>query len=174
MNYFVSDKSLVNKFVKIGKGSKIWNFCNIYGDVNNHVRIGKNTQIGSYSEFKPGVTIGDFCRFQSYVFLPENTSVGNYVFVGPGTKILNDKYPSVLKSTVRRWEPLSATIEDKVSIGGGVIIGPGVIIGNRSVIGAGAVIIKDIKPYSVVIKNNEVIGDIRDKKFKNKYGELLG
>ena len=29
-------------------------------------------------------------------------------------------------------------------------------------------------PFFFRIKNNEVIGDIRDKKFKNKYGELLG
>jgi len=87
---------------------------------------------------------------------------------------LNDKYPSALKASVRVWEPSSATIENKVSIGGGVIICPGVTVGERSVIGAGAVITKDIKPYSVVIKNNEVIGDLRNDKFKNKYGELLG
>jgi len=26
LSYFVSDKSIVNEFVKIGKGSKVWHF----------------------------------------------------------------------------------------------------------------------------------------------------
>lgn len=172
-SFFISKNSLVNEYVDVGRGSSIWHFCNIFGSEDSLVRIGRDTQIGSYCEIMPGVKIGNGCKIEPYVFLPERTSIGNYVFVGPGTKFLNDKYPSALKPSVRRWEPSPATIEDKVSIGGGVIIGPGITIGTRSVIGAGAVLTKDVNPYSVVIKHNEVIGDLRDNMYNDKYVELL-
>ena len=173
LSYFISKNSLVNEFVVIDKNSKIWNFCNVYGNKDNLVTIGRNTQIGSYCEIMPGTNVGDNCKIEPYVFLPENTLIGDYVFIGPGTKVLNDKYPSALKPSIRLWKPSTVRIEDKVSIGGGVVIGPGITIENRSVIGAGAVITKDVPSYSVVIKYNKIIGDLRDKKFKHKYGELL-
>lgn len=173
LSYFISKNSMVNEFVRIGRDSMIWNFCNVYGTKHNLVTIGRKTQIGSYCEIMPGVIIGDECKIEPYVFLPENTHIGNYVFIGPGTKVLNDKYPSALKPSVRFWEPSAVRIEDKVSIGGGVIIGPGITIGNRSVIGAGSLITKDVVPYSVMINHNEVIGDLREDRFKDKYAELL-
>ncbi len=44
-------------------------------------------------------------------------------------------------------------IEDEVWIGGGAILLPGVTIGKGSVIGAGAVVTRDIPPYSVAVDN---------------------
>ncbi len=44
-------------------------------------------------------------------------------------------------------------IGDEVWIGGGAILLPGVTIGKGSVIGAGAVVTKDIPPYTVAVGN---------------------
>jgi len=173
MNYFAAENSIVNEYVKIGEGSKIWNLCNIYGHENNPIIIGKNTQIGSYCEIMPGVLIGSNCKIEPYVFLPEETSIGDYVFIGPGAKFMNDKYPSALKPTIRKWRPFPAKIEEKVVIGGGALIGPGVTIKRKSIIGMGAVVTKNVEPYSIIIKHNQKIGDIRDERFRNKYSELL-
>jgi maltose O-acetyltransferase len=41
-------------------------------------------------------------------------------------------------------------IEDDVWIGARVIILPGVKIGKGSIVGAGAVVTKDVEPYSIV------------------------
>ena len=46
---------------------------------------------------------------------------------------------------------LPVKIGDDVWIGGRVIILPGVTIGNGCIIGAGAVVTKDIPPYSVAV-----------------------
>ena len=48
-------------------------------------------------------------------------------------------------------KPLPVKIGDDVWIGRRVIILPGVTIGDGCIIGAGAVITKDIPPYSVVV-----------------------
>ena len=45
----------------------------------------------------------------------------------------------------------SVTVEDDVWIGSNCVILPGVTIGCGSVIGAGAVVTKDIPPYSIAV-----------------------
>ncbi|HOO26508.1 MAG TPA: DapH/DapD/GlmU-related protein [Clostridiales bacterium] len=42
------------------------------------------------------------------------------------------------------------TIEDNVWIGANAVITPGITIGTGSIIGAGAVVTKDVEPYSVM------------------------
>ena len=50
-------------------------------------------------------------------------------------------------------EEKEVIIEDDVWIGGRVIILPGVKIGKGSIIGAGAVVSKNVDPYSIVVGN---------------------
>ena len=49
----ISETSIV-KDSKIGVGTKIWEFCNIYG-----CEIGNNCMVGSYTEIQSGVKIGN-------------------------------------------------------------------------------------------------------------------
>jgi len=162
VNYFVGDYSNVRNDVKIGSGSKIWHFCNIYG-----CKIGKNTQIGSYSEIKDGASIGDDCRFQSYAFIPERTRIGNRVFIGPRVTFLNDKYPTAQKAINKTWTLESVVVDDDVSIGGNVTILPGVKIGRGAAIGAGSVVTKNVPKYTIVYGNPaRVVGSVNDKKYR--------
>lgn len=161
----IGQHTLITPDVEIGEGSKVWHFCNLYG-----CKIGKNTQIGSYCEIKKEVVIGDNCRFQAHIFVPERTKIGNNVFVGPRVTFLNDKHPTAKKTIAGTYETNPVIIEDEVSIGGGAIILPGVKIGKNAIVGGGAVVTKDIPPYSVVIGNPaRVVGDVRDKKYE-KFG----
>ena len=140
--------SIIREDVEIGEGSKVWNFCNLYG-----CKIGKNTQIGSYSEIKDGVIIGDNCRFQAYTFIPEGTQIGNYVFLGPRVTFLNDKYPNAEKAINKSWNLEAVVVEDDVSIGGGAIILPGVKICKGAVIGAGSVVTRNVPKFQVICGN---------------------
>jgi len=64
------------------------------------------------------------------------------VFLGPGVRILNDKYINGL------CQP--PEIGDYSRIGGGVIILPGVKVGRNALIGAGSVITKDVPDGATV------------------------
>ena len=134
----------------------------IYGDVT----IGDYFQTGHYTVIRAKVRIGDYCtvlnhstlegiirmgkgvRIMSHVYIPSRTWFGDNVFVGPGVIFLNDRFPGRRE---KMETPRGATIEDDVVIGGGCTILPGVTIGKRSFIAAGATVIGDIPPMSLVV-----------------------
>ena len=166
MKNVVSKTSILGRYVNIGKNTKIWHFCNIYGTEDDPVVIGENTQIGSYCEIKFGSKIGNGCRFQSFVFVPEKSIIGNNVFIGPRVTFLNEKYPTAKKVLEKTYIVEPIEVKDDVTIGGGSTILPGVVVGRGSVIGAGAVITKNVPEYSVVVGNPaKVIGSVLEKRF---------
>jgi len=140
--------TLIKEDVIIGENSRIWHFCNLYG-----CKIGKNTQIGSYSEIKQDAEVGDNCRFQSYVFVPESTKIGNNVFIGPRVTFLNDKFPTTKKAIAKTWSLDAVVVEDEVTIGGGAVILPGVRICRGAFIGAGSVVTRNVPKDCVVYGN---------------------
>lgn len=170
----ISSTSIVNEYVKLGRGSRIWHFCNIYGVKDGEVIIGEDTQLGSHSEVKPNVKIGRHCRFQYGQYIPDHTTLGDYVFVGPSVTFLNDKYPSAYKSINRKLEKLlSIIVEDYTTIGASVVVGPGVTIGKYCLIGMGSVITKNVPDYSVVVGNPaRIVGKIYEERFKQHYPEF--
>ena len=162
----IGEHSIVRDDVEIGNGSRVWHFCNLYG-----CRIGRDTQVGSFSEIKEGAVLGDNCRLQSYVFIPEGTQIGNRVFIGPGVTFLNDKYPTAAKAISKTWSLEAVVVEDDASIGGRATILPGVRIGRGAVIGAGSVVTRNVPEYAVVCGNPaKVVGRVDDKRYKEKFG----
>ena len=117
---------------------------NLYGCI-----IGPNTTIGPFVEIQRGVIIGANCSIQSHVFIPTDVSIGDNVFIGHGVMFTNDKYP---KSHNPKWICLPTIVENNVSIGSGAVILP-VKLGHHCKIGAGAVVTKDVEPYSLVVGN---------------------
>lgn len=128
---------------KVGEGSKIWNFVNIYG-----CEIGKDSMIGCFCEIQKGVKIGDRTRVQSHSFICELVEIGNDCFIGHGVMFINDVYPP--QPDPSEWK--RTIIEDEVSIGSNATILP-VRIGKGAIIGAGAVVTKDVPAGTVVAGN---------------------
>lgn len=158
----IGKNTIIREDVKIGEGSNIWHFCNLYG-----CEVGKNTQVGSYSEIKENAVIGDNCRLQSYIFIPEGTKIGNGVFIGPNVTFLNDKYPTAKKAIGKKWNLESVVVEDNASIGGGAVILPGVRIGTGAFIGAGSVVTKNVPSYAIVYGNPaRVMGKVTQEKYR--------
>ena len=119
-----------------------------YGDVSikNNVSIDKKTKIGEYCVIGENAKIGKGCRIMYHVTICKDAQIGNNVFIGPNTSLLNDKYPPSKNSN----PPI---IEDNVIIGGGCTILPGVKIESGAFVGAGSVVTKHIKSKTIVFGN---------------------
>ena len=132
--------------IKVGKNTTIWHpeLSNIYGDGF----IGDNCNVGALVEIR-SPRIGNGCKIQAFVFIPEGVEIGNNVFIGPHVCFTNDKYPKAQGE----WFLAKTVVEDGVSIGANSTILPGIRIGTGSLVGAGSVVTKDVPPNSVVYGN---------------------
>ncbi|RFN60447.1 acyltransferase [Marixanthomonas ophiurae] len=99
------------------------------------------------------IKIGHSCRINENVFI-QAAHIGNYVLIAPNTAILstthnhsNIEIPIVNQGDTDSSPPI---IGDNVWIGRNVIIMPGITIGESSIVGAGAVVTKDVEPFSIV------------------------
>lgn len=117
--------------------------------VRKDVVIGDEVCIWSNTVIDPGVVIGDGVKIHANCYVCQGAVIEDGVFIGPGTQLLNDRYPPRYDSEV--WEP--PIIRRGAIIGGGVTIGPGVVIGEEAKIGAGAVVIKEVPAYQVWVGN---------------------
>jgi chloramphenicol O-acetyltransferase type B len=112
----------------------------------NHIKIGVNCYIGRYTQIECDAEIGhnviianmvafvgrydhDFCHVGTPTRLSQQIRNPDYDWKGKGSKVV---------------------VSDDVWIGYGAIILTGVTIGEGSVIAAGAVVTKDVEPYTVV------------------------
>ena len=129
---------------KIGKGTKVWHYTNLYG-----CEIGEDCVIGSYVEIGKGVKIGNRCKIECRAFIPAGVVIEDEVFVGSGAIFTNDKHPKA----VGDWEITPTLVKRGASIGAGAVIVCGVIIGEGAVVGAGAVVTKDIPAGMAVVGN---------------------
>jgi len=151
MDYPVNDKQVIRD-CKIGEGTKIWNFVNMY-----ECEVGRDSMIGTFVEIQAGVKIGDRTRVQSHTFICEMVTIGNDVFVGHGIMFINDTMPP----QVDRDQWRITTIEDGASIGSNATLLP-VTIGKDAVVGAGSVVTKDVPPGAVVAGNPARVMRYRD------------
>ncbi len=103
-----------------------------------YILIDESTYIGPYTCLAgPGhIKIGKNCLISSHSGIYAN----NHNFANPNLKIADQGITSD-----------GITIEDDCWLGTGVKVLDGVAIGQGSVIGAGAVVTKDIPPYSVAV-----------------------
>jgi len=122
-------------------------------EIGNHVYVGHYTILKGYHMNRmiigDGTWIGQMCFLHS----AGGIRVGCNVGIGPGVQILTSYHagedihiPFIHSRLVFR----AVIIEDDCDIGIGAIILPGVTIGRGTQVGAGAVVNRNVEPYSVV------------------------
>jgi len=153
-------KWFVNRwFHKRGKGSIIRRYVRMDVLPFNNFELGRYAVIEDFSTINNGV--GD-------VYIGDHTTVGmSNVIIGPVTigknvimaqnivaSGLNHNYKNV-SLPIQQQGVVTAliTIEDDCWIGANVVITAGVTVGKHSVVAAGAVVTKDVPPFSVAAGN---------------------
>ena len=132
-------------------------------------KFGENVDIGPRVEFfnVRNSEIGDNSGIGAYCSLG-TVKIGNYVMMGTHCLIIsqNHHFDDLGVAMCRQgfYEDKPVVIEDDVWIGSRVIILPGVKVCHGSIIGAGAVVTKDVDPYTIVAGNPAMVIGIRDGK----------
>lgn len=122
--------------LELGDGVFLGDQAYIQGRFDGRCVIGSHTWIGP----------------QSY-FDARQLTIGEHVGWGPGAKVLGSEHtgtppdrPIIETDLVIR----PVVVEDWADIGVNAVLLPGITIGRGAVVGAGAVVTKDVRPFSVV------------------------
>lgn len=119
--------------------------------------IGKNSVVESFSCINNAVgdvIIGDFSRIGIHSTVIGPVTIGSHVNLAQGITVtaLNHNFSTKDKFIDEQGVATSPiVIEDDVWIGANAVILPGVRIGRHSVIAAGAVVNRDVPPYSLAV-----------------------
>jgi len=145
--YFAHETAGIDIPCEIGKGTKIWYFSHIM----KNCKIGQDCNIGQNVVVSPHVVLGNNVKVQNNVSIYTGVVCEDDVFLGPSMVFTNVTNP---RSHVNRKEEFKQTIVKKgASIGANATIVCGNEIGNYAMVGAGAVIIRDVPPYALVVGN---------------------
>ena len=145
--YFAHETAVIDDGCNIGKGAKIWHFTHIMSDSI----IGENCSLGQNIVVSPQVTLGKNVKVQNNVSIYTGVICEDDVFLGPSMVLTNIINPR--GAVIRKNEYTQTYVEKGVSIGANATIICGIRIGKFGFIGAGAVVHKDVKPYSLIVGN---------------------
>lgn len=137
---------MIDPDVVLGRNVRIFDekLVNIFG-----CSIGDETFVGPFVEITRGATIGRKCLIESHSFICTGVVLEDEVFVGHGVMFVNDLYPR----THRHVDYIPTLVKKGASIGSNATIICGVSIGEYAVVGAGAVVTRDLQPFTIYAGN---------------------
>lgn len=146
-NYFAHETAVIDEGCVIGEGTKIWHFSHIMPNST----LGLKCNIGQNVVVSPGVILGNNVKVQNNVSIYTGVVCEDDVFLGPSmvfTNIINPR-----SAVVRRDEYVRTLVKKGATIGANATILCGIEIGEYAFVGAGAVVIRSIMPYALVVGN---------------------
>lgn len=140
----VHESAYVDDGVTIGKGTKIWHFSHILGQVT----IGEGCNIGQNVVVGPKVSIGNNVKIQNNVSVYEGVTLEDGVFCGPSCVFTNVNNPR--SDIARKSEYRPTLVKRGASIGANATIVCGHTLGEYCFIAAGAVAAKDVPAFALM------------------------
>ena len=147
VEYFSHETAVIDEGCKIGKGTRIWHFSHIMPSCE----IGKNCNLGQNVVVSPEVKLGNNVKVQNNVSIYTGVICEDDVFLGPSMVFTNIVNPR--SAVVRKDQYVTTLVKKGATIGANATIVCGIEIGEYSFIGAGAVVIRNVPPYALVVGN---------------------
>jgi acetyltransferase-like isoleucine patch superfamily enzyme len=139
--------------------------CEIQGLSKYGITIGRHVTVGRYAMIRPsgyygreigeGLRVGDDSNIgpYSYIGCSGFIEIGKEVLMGPRVNLLAENHiferaDKTIRSQGVKREKIH--IQDNCWLGGGCTILAGIEVGYGSVVAAGAVVTKNVPPYSIV------------------------
>jgi len=144
--YFIHSTAILDDHVKIGEGTKIWQFSHI----QSNAEIGENCVLGQNVYVGNNVKIGKNCKIQNNASIYEGVILEDFVFCGPSMVFTNIKDPRCEFPQKGKGSYKNTLIKYGASIGANSTIVCGNTIGRFAFIAAGAVITKDVSDYALM------------------------
>jgi UDP-2-acetamido-3-amino-2,3-dideoxy-glucuronate N-acetyltransferase len=137
----------VSADARIGDGVRIWQNCVVMAGAE----IGDASQLSANVFVEGKVRVGRNVKIKNNVSLYDGVVLEDDVFVGPSAVFTNVLTP---RSRWPRKHDFRDTIVRKgATIGANAVLVCGVTIGEAALVGAGAVVTRDVAPFSVVTGN---------------------
>jgi acetyltransferase-like isoleucine patch superfamily enzyme len=126
----------------------------ILGDqtcVRERCEIADDVVLGRGSLVENDTAIGELTKIQAHAYITAYSTLEDNVFIAPCVATTNDNF---MGRTERRHELVKGpTIRRGARVGGAAVLLPGIEIGAEAFVGAGAVVLRDVEPGTVVVGN---------------------
>ena len=160
--YYAHPTAVIDEGCEIGEGTKIWHFSHIMPNC----RIGNGCNLGQNVVVSPDVILGNNVKVQNNVSIYTGVICEDDVFLGPSMVFTNVTNPR--SGVNRRGQYASTLVKYGASIGANATVVCGHTIGRFAFIGAGAVVIRDVPDYALVVGNPS-----RQVGWMSEYGHKL-
>jgi len=145
--YFAHPQALVESD-DIGRGTRIWAFAHVLPGV----RIGADCNICDHAFIETGAVLGNSVTVKNGVAIWHGVTVEDNVFLGPNCVLTNDPNP---RAYIKKsgGELGTTLIRANATVGANATILCGLTIGQYAFIGAGAVVLKPVPDFGLVLGN---------------------
>lgn len=109
--------------------------------IRDYVEIGDNAVVMMGAVINLGAIVGEGTMIDMNVVVGARARIGKFCHIGAG---------SVIAGVVEPPSASPVVIEDRVVIGANAVVLEGVKVGEGAVVAAGAVVVDDVPPYTVV------------------------
>lgn len=153
------------RLLRVGRGFVAEDYTEIQALSQNGVQIGNSVTVARFAQIRPsgyyggelgvGFQIGDNSNIGAFAYIGASGGIriGNNVMMGPRVSLLAEQHvfdrtdtPMKSQGSTRK----GIVIEDDVWLGANCCILDGVTVGTGSIVATGAVVTKDVPPYSIV------------------------
>ncbi len=147
----VHETAEIEDDVRIGRDTAIWHRAH----VRRGATIGAQCVVGGGAFIDVEVTIGDRVKIQNGALVYHGVTAEDGVFIGPGAILTNDRYPRAITTSgdlagAEDWTISPIVLRYGSSIGAGAVVVAGIEVGRFATVGAGAVVTRDVGSHALV------------------------